>query len=84
MEKYVSSEVLQAQKRGFSAPDSSWFKGRSIDFVKHKLGDQGLNLFNYVDFETTQKVLSQHFTGKENRRLFIWSMLHLSEYFEAE
>ena len=27
-------DIAKAEKQGFSAPDASWFKGESIDFVR--------------------------------------------------
>ena len=37
MERYIPKEITGAVKQGFSAPDASWFKGDSIDYVKSKL-----------------------------------------------
>ena len=34
MKKYLPDKISTATKQGFSAPDSSWFKGESIDFVR--------------------------------------------------
>ena len=32
--KYIPDNISKATKQGFSAPDASWFKGESIDFVR--------------------------------------------------
>ncbi len=40
MERYVPAPVAQAAKQGFSAPDASWFKGESIDYVRRTLHDR--------------------------------------------
>ena len=37
MSSLIPSEVSEAEKQGFSSPDASWFKGESIEFVKHHL-----------------------------------------------
>ncbi len=37
MERYVPAPVAQAAKQGFSAPDASWFRGESIDYVRRAL-----------------------------------------------
>ena len=34
LRKHVPENVSKAPKQGFSAPDESWFKGESIEFVK--------------------------------------------------
>ena len=79
MQKYVNSEHTKYPKQGFSSPDASWFKGPSIDFVKASVLDKENQIFNYISYQETERILAEHFSGKKNRRLFIWSMLHLSE-----
>jgi asparagine synthase (glutamine-hydrolysing) len=72
--------VASAQKQGFSAPDASWFKGDSIDFVKRSLLDRRARIYEYLDPETVQTIVSQHSDGVENRRLLIWSLLCVEEW----
>ena len=66
--------------QGFSSPDNSWFKGESIDFVKAKLLNSDANIYKYMDKNATQRLINEHLTGKENRRLFIWSLLNFEEW----
>ena len=80
MKKYMPNDILEAQKQGFSSPDASWFKGKSISFVKKKLTDKNANIYNFMDYKSVHEILSLHFNGKENRRLFIWSLLNFNEY----
>src|SRR5262249_48636228 len=37
MAKYIPAQVISREKQGFSAPDASWFKGESIDYVRRRL-----------------------------------------------
>lgn len=76
MERYIPNEVTQRAKQGFSAPDASWFKGESIDYVRHMLYERDALLFNYLDRCTVQELVNSHLNGKENRRLLIWSLLN--------
>ena len=39
----------KAEKQGFSAPDASWFKGESIDFVRDRLLDDGAPIYDCLD-----------------------------------
>ena len=78
--KYIMPQVTKAEKQGFSAPDSSWFKGESIDFVRHTLCDKNANIFHYMDWHKVQSLLSDHFSGVQNRRLLIWSLLSAEQY----
>ena len=83
LEKYVSKDATEKVKQGFSAPDSSWFRGQSINFVKNRLEPKDQKLYNYFDYTEIQKKLSEHFEGKSNRRLLIWSLLYLQSLFNS-
>jgi len=73
--KYVPSELMNQTKQGFSGPDASWFRGESIDYIKETLLNKKANIFNYFDYKTVKDLINEHITGKQNRRLFIWSLL---------
>lgn len=77
MEKYIPAEVTRAEKQGFSAPDASWFKGDSIDYVRHLLYDDRARIYEILDQDAVQKLVDEHLEGKQNRRLFIWSLLNV-------
>jgi asparagine synthase (glutamine-hydrolysing) len=79
MSKHTSKNVVERDKQGFSSPDASWFRGESIEFVKKRLGNESDHIYTIFNFEEVQQKLHEHYNGLENRRLFIWSMLHLSE-----
>ncbi len=80
MEKYVPLEYAQAVKQGFSGPDGSWFKGESIDYVRDLLCIRNAGIYDYLQFDFVQSLLEEHFSGKQNRRLLIWSLLCLEHW----
>lgn len=80
MSKYIPEDIHKAVKQGFSSPDNSWFKGESIEFVKAKLLNNNANIYKYMDKEATQRLIKEHLSGEENRRLFIWSLLNFEEW----
>ena len=80
MEKYLPKEVTQRDKQGFSAPDNSWFKGDSIDYVKDTLINNNAKIYNYLDKDEVQKIISEHLKGEKNRRLLIWSLLNVEAW----
>lgn len=80
MKKYIPSEINDAIKQGFSSPDESWFRGDSIDFVKIKLLNKDAKIYSYFDKKTVERLLEEHLNGKQNRRLFIWSLLNFEEF----
>ena len=76
MQRYVPKRITSAVKQGFSAPDASWFKGDSIDYVKSKLYKKNAYIYEYLDNKAVEELLDEHLQGKCNRRLFIWSLLN--------
>lgn len=85
MERHIPKEITSAAKQGFSAPDASWFKGESIDYVKDAILDKNASIYNYLDRKTVINLVMEHLDGKNNRRLLIWSLLNfewwLRKYF---
>ena len=79
MKGYIPDKILQAEKKGFSSPDASWFKGDSIEFVKRQLLSSNSNIYKYFDKRTVHNIIHQHLSGHENRRLAIWSLLNFEE-----
>lgn len=75
LRKYVPLDYTQGIKQGFSAPDASWFKGESIDYIRRLLFDKRALLYDFVDADTVQCLLTEHFEGRMNRRLLVWSLL---------
>lgn len=82
MRKHLPRDIAEDVKQGFSAPDASWYKGDSIEYVKQRLLDPSSTLFDYLDFKETSALINQHLSGKQNRRLLIWSLLYFSHYLE--
>jgi len=80
MSRYIPKSITDAKKQGFSSPDSSWFRGESIDFVRSVVSDRTSPIFDFLDFETVGDLVGDHLSGRENRRLLVWSVLNLHSY----
>ena len=80
MARYIPKEITESEKQGFSAPDASWFKGDSIGYVHRTILDRQANIYNYMDFNTVNKLVSEHLDGVQNRRLLIWSLLSFEQW----
>ena len=83
MEKYIPEKITNGEKQGFSAPDASWFKGESIEYVKNLLYNRKASIYNFMDYESIQSMLKEHFEGRSNRRLFIWSLINFECWCKA-
>ena len=75
MQKLIPKNILEREKQGFSAPDASWFRGESIEYVKSMLLNKKARVYEYLNFDFVNKKIEEHVAGKINHRLFIWSCL---------
>lgn len=80
MERYIPADITNSLKQGFSAPDATWFKGESIEYVKRTIFNNKSRLYDYFDPTAVQDRVNEHLDGKLNRRLFIWSLLNVEEW----
>jgi len=80
MKRYIPAEITEGIKQGFSAPDASWFKGESIEYVKEALFDDRAEIYRYLDRDSVKDLLNEHLTGNKNRRLFVWSLLNFEHW----
>ena len=75
MERIIPEDVTTRRKQGFSAPDASWFRGESIDYINGLLRDPEARVYQYLQPCYVRDVLDEHTGGKVNHRLLIWSLL---------
>ncbi|MEN3014755.1 MAG: asparagine synthase (glutamine-hydrolyzing) [bacterium] len=75
-DKLIGSKVSRLRKQGFSAPDGSWFKGDSINFIRRVLLNKNARIYNFANKKCVEQLIEEHITGKKNRRLLIWSLLY--------
>lgn len=80
MGRYIPKEIAVGAKQGFSAPDASWFRGESIDYVQSIISDPNSLIYQYIDREYADRMLRKHISGEENKRLLIWSVINLEEW----
>jgi asparagine synthase (glutamine-hydrolysing) len=77
LQKILPEEVTNRTKQGFSAPDASWFRGESVDYVNKLLRNPDAKINELIDPRYVNQVLDMHSEGRQNKRLLIWSFLSL-------
>jgi asparagine synthase (glutamine-hydrolysing) len=80
MERYVPHEITDQIKQGFSGPDSSWFRGDSIEYVRDLLLSRDAAIYEYLDPAGVRPLVEDHLEGRQNRRLLLWSLLSFEHW----
>ncbi len=80
MSKYMPESIYNKPKQGFSAPDASWFKGDSIEYVKRVIYNDKARIYDYMDKKAIRPLVEEHLEGKKNSRLLIWSLLNFENW----
>ncbi|MHC9540250.1 MAG: asparagine synthase (glutamine-hydrolyzing) [Vulcanimicrobiota bacterium] len=75
MKKLTPQAILDLRKQGFSAPDDSWYRGESMNYMKKILFDPRTLNRGYFEPAYIRKTLDEHIGGIKNHRLLIWSLL---------
>jgi asparagine synthase (glutamine-hydrolysing) len=78
--RYVPPEVAAGVKQGFSAPDASWYRGESIDYVRRTLLDGEPLIYDCLDGGEVRAIVGEHLAGRTNCRLLIWSLLCVEQW----
>jgi len=80
MERYVPGDIAGQVKQGFSGPDATWFRGESIDYVRRLIWDDSALMYEFFQPGTVRALTEEHLSGRENRRLFLWSLLNFEHW----
>ena len=83
LETYVPKKLSHGIKQGFSAPDGSWFKGESIEYINTLLLASDTRLYDYLDQRVVRNIIAEHLSGKQNHRLVIWSLINFEVWLKA-
>jgi len=84
MQRHIPDDITSGEKKGFSGPDASWFRGESIDFVRHTLlENKNAAIYEFLDRGAVVGLVGEHLSGQHNRRLFIWSLLMVEFWCKA-
>ncbi len=79
LDKIERKDIDRADKQGFLAPDSSWFKNECREMVDSVIQNKNARIWEILDPKTVQGLVAEHMDGSQNRRLLIWSLLNFNE-----
>jgi asparagine synthase (glutamine-hydrolysing) len=75
LRRLLPSTYVEGAKQGFSAPDASWFRGESIEYVRRLILDPRARIYEFLRPDTVGELVGEHLRGEKNRRLLIWSLI---------
>ncbi|MCH8476217.1 MAG: asparagine synthase C-terminal domain-containing protein, partial [Opitutales bacterium] len=73
-------EIMDRRKQGFSSPEASWYRGENAAYVREMLLGGDLASAEYLDTDFIRKAVTDHFEGRRNNRLLIWSLLSFEQW----
>jgi len=80
LSSYVSDDVADQIKQGFSGPDASWFRGESIRYLNELIHDDRSLMYEFLEPKTVRSLVDDHISGRDNRRLLLWSLLNFEHW----
>jgi asparagine synthase (glutamine-hydrolysing) len=83
MARYLPQKIIERRKQGFSGPDASWFRNEASGYVRSSLDPKHAKLWSYLDQRAMRPLIDEHLSGRQNRRLLIWSLLYFEEFLKA-
>ncbi|MGE0449053.1 MAG: asparagine synthase (glutamine-hydrolyzing) [Vicinamibacterales bacterium] len=78
----VPPPILRRQKRGFSMPLASWFRGDLLDFLSDTLARPVVQRQGFFDPDHVQSLIDEHTTRRADHRRKLWSLLSFTLWHE--
>jgi asparagine synthase (glutamine-hydrolysing) len=76
----LPAQHFTAPKRGFVGPTASWLRHELRVLIGDELSPTRMNRLGYFDAGTIDRLLSDHFTGRQNREGILWALLCFSTW----
>jgi asparagine synthase (glutamine-hydrolysing) len=71
----LPKEVIEHRKQGFVGPMAQWLKKDLKTYTLETLSKKNLKKHDLLNYKTIQRILNEHFSGKEIHDTLIWSIL---------
>jgi asparagine synthase (glutamine-hydrolysing) len=78
----LPSEVITHRKQGFVGPMTQWLKNDLKQYTLDTLSPKNLGRHGLFNFSTVQRVLDEHFSGREIHDTLIWSLLVFQTWYD--
>ena len=78
----LPAQVIDHRKQGFVGPMTQWLKTDLKDYVTENLSRKNLDRHGYLNPATVDRVLAEHFSGRQIHDTLIWSMLIFQKWYD--
>jgi len=78
----LPQEVLDHRKQGFVGPMAQWLKKDLKSFTEATLCEKNLARHGLFHFPTVQRILHEHYSGREIHDTLIWSLLVFQTWYD--
>lgn len=68
-------DIVYRKKKGFGVPITRWLRGELKDFCNEVLSEKVVAETGLFDFDYIQRLKQEHFTGQEDHRKLLWTLL---------
>jgi asparagine synthase (glutamine-hydrolysing) len=75
LERFLPERVFVRKKYGFTPPDYSWFRNRSLDYVRGILYDSRTLDRGYFQRSFIDRVLREYLEEGKDHRFLLWSLM---------
>ncbi|MEK7650701.1 MAG: asparagine synthase (glutamine-hydrolyzing) [Patescibacteria group bacterium] len=75
MKDKLPENIIYRRKQGFSIPLAGWLRNELKDFCNEILSEQAIKKAGLFDFDYIQKLKEEHFSGQEDNRKLLWTLL---------
>ena len=75
MHGLLPDEILNRPKVGFTPPDKSWYKGKTLKYIEELLFSKQALARGYFSKNYLRKILDNHLSGYHNNRSLLWSLM---------
>lgn len=72
---FVPSPLIHSQNRFFYTPDETWFRGKTLPYVRELLLNPRAACRDYLQSAYIRTIVEEHANGTKNHRLLIWALL---------
>jgi asparagine synthase (glutamine-hydrolysing) len=82
MHDFLPPEIMTHRKQGFVGPMTQWLKTDLKPYVLNTLSREKLKKHDLLNSQTVEKVLEEHFSGREIHDTLIWAMVLFQRWYD--